>query len=183
MSLPFLDKPGIMFDLETLGRKPGCVVTSIGAVKFGFSKGITDRFKINISVDDSVKNYGLKLDKDTIKWWEGQPKEARDSWLHNPEPVQLNYAVDQFINWMGYDKSRLIYSHGASFDIPIITELFSVLGLEKPWHYRQEMDSRTIFNMLGYVNSDNREKSELVYHDSQADAEAQALALINLFGE
>lgn len=179
--LPFQQKPGMMFDIETLGRKPGCVVTSIGAVKFGFSKGVYDRFKVNISVEDSVKNYGLKIDKDTLKWWESQSKAARDSWLHDPEPVPVKEAVELFVDWIGKDKSRLIWSHGASFDIPIIQELFNVVGIEKPWHYRQEMDSRTVFNMLGYVNSENREKSALTYHDAAADAEAQALALIKLF--
>jgi DNA polymerase III epsilon subunit-like protein len=171
----------MMFDIETLGQKPGCVVTSIGSVKFGFSKGVYDRFKVNISVEDSVRQYGLKVDKNTVAWWETQPKAARDSWLHDPEPIPLKEALEAFVDWLGHDKSRLIWSHGASFDQPIINEAFDVCGMKKPWHYRQEMDTRTVFNMLGYVNSANREQSALTHHDAVADAEAQALALIKLF--
>jgi hypothetical protein len=181
MDLPFLDKPNVMFDLETLGTRPGCVVTSIGAVKFGFSKGITDRFKVNISVEDCVKNHGMKIDKKTLDWWMTQPKEARDGWMHDPEPINLKDAVDLFVDWIGFDKSRFIWSHGASFDQPILSELFYATGVDKPWHYRQEMDSRTVFNMVGFVNSESRAKSDLVHHDSVADAEAQALSLIKLF--
>ena len=49
-----------MLDLETLGNKPGSVIASIGAVKFGDGK-IIDKFYRTINMQSCVR-IGIALD-------------------------------------------------------------------------------------------------------------------------
>lgn len=54
----------IMVDIETLGRKPGCVILSIGCVAF-------DGKEFYVNIDPfKMKDEGVfHVDPDTSKWW------------------------------------------------------------------------------------------------------------------
>jgi DNA polymerase III epsilon subunit-like protein len=173
----FTDEKSICFDLETLGKNPGCIVVSIGATKFNFETGIVDKFKVNIS-PESAKSFGLKAEKDTMDWWLTQSKESRKGWTENAQP--LDEAINQFTEWMNIQNEMYLWVNGASFDYPILRECYYALGQTLPWHYRQEMCMRTVFNMMGYSNSAARQK-EGDYHDSLGDAISQTNALISFF--
>lgn len=65
----------VMLDLETLGRGPGCVILSIGAVTFNpFGEGYKHEFTCNIEPEIS-KQLGFTVDPDTVAWW-GQAEQG-----------------------------------------------------------------------------------------------------------
>jgi DNA polymerase III epsilon subunit-like protein len=174
------DKRGVMVDIETLSQKSNAAIVSVGAVKFSINYGISDKFKVNVD-PMSCKEAGLRIDKDTLDWWAKQSPEARRGWQENPKPIALKDALEQFIEWWGKD-DRLFWCQGLSFDSPILSNAFDAVGLKRPWHYRKEMDTRTLFNFVGHINSEHRTKDTVnVYHDSLGDAIAQTEVLIKLF--
>jgi DNA polymerase III epsilon subunit-like protein len=170
--------PGIMFDLETLSNNYDAVIVSIGACKFSFEKGILDTFYVNIDPKDS-KSYGLTIDQSTIDWWMTQPKEARDAWKKDPKP--LKEAMTSMIDW--WSKDSMVYCNGAAFDLPILYSNLKVCGLNKPWQFRNEMDLRTIYRILGIDNHKLRAADASVQHNALDDAIEQTKHLLKAFSE
>lgn len=133
-----------MLDLETLSLKPNACIVSIGCAQFSIEKGIIDTFSMNIDPFDA-KQYGLDIDKDTIKWWQGQPTEISDMWKVNPQP--LKDALVEFGLWFG-GRSAPIYGNAASFDCVVLNSAFKAAGIPTPWNFRDEVCYRTICKMI-----------------------------------
>jgi len=67
----------VMIDLETLGRRAGCSILSIGAVAFDpKTKELGAEFYVVVNRLSCFK-LGLHEDPETVKWWEGQNAEAK----------------------------------------------------------------------------------------------------------
>lgn len=170
-----------MVDIETLGKKPNSVITSIGAVRFSFLKGKTyDHFKVNIDPADS-KKHGLVTDKDTIDWWKSQPKGAIEGWTKDPQPLAT--AIQMFDDWWKEGpKKQLFWCNGLSFDPVILKSSYAALDKKVPWGYYEECDLRTIFTFMGAREGFKQKREDSgTYHDAMEDAKAQAEALLNLF--
>ncbi len=175
----FFDEVNVMIDLETLATRSDAAIVSIGAVKFQFTGGpILDEFKINVDAK-LCKDAGLYIDKDTLEWWSKQSKEARMAWMKNP--VDITTALNEFRKWYGV-KSMHTWSHGASFDQPIMQFAYDKVLKEKtPWFYYHGMCTRTVFNMTGFDQRSMRVQ-EGNHHDALEDAKAQAKYLIKVLG-
>ena len=67
----------IMFDLETMGKRPGCIILSIGACVFDpHTDWIGDTLHIHIDGDESELR-GFKANMGTVRWWLKQDAEPR----------------------------------------------------------------------------------------------------------
>jgi len=67
----------VMVDLETLGRRAGCAILSIGAVAFDAETGkMGPEFYMVVKMA-SCEKHGLHTDPDTVAWWEKQNPEAQ----------------------------------------------------------------------------------------------------------
>lgn len=167
----------IMIDLETLAARPNAAIVSIGAVRFNWKDGIRDTFLVNIDAF-TCKALGLHIDKDTLDWWMQQPKEARKLWQKDSKP--LSEALDLFTEWYG-NRNHPIWCNGANFDIPVLEEAYIRSDKQKPWHYWNVNDYRTILTLFGLKNKDLRANdSSKMYHSALDDAKAQAEILIEL---
>lgn len=104
--------------------------------------------------------YPLRRDPRTVQWWSEQSSEAQAAFV---DPVDLKVALGNFSNWLcdlvsaPYTPSHghtgiTIWSHGASFDPPILAAAYEAVGLPVPWHYRAPRDTRTAFDMAGIVD-------------------------------
>lgn len=175
--LNILNRPHVMIDLETLSQHQNATIVSIGAVKFTFEEGLGEEFLINVSAKSCMEK-GLHVSKSTVEWWQQQPKEVRDAWLINPQP--LEHALKELNRFVGTEKNMFVWAHGSVFDMGILTSAFHACTIEKSWKYWQENDSRTIFNLLG-VRNDKIRKEEGGYHTALGDAKSQAKTLIGLF--
>lgn len=103
--------------------------------------------------------YPLHRDPRTAQWWSEQSDEAQTAF---DNPVDLREALDRFDHWLQSVAGRgnyspanqhvlniRIWSHGASFDPPILAAAYEAVGLPIPWHYRAPRDTRTAFDMAG----------------------------------
>lgn len=166
----------VMLDIETLSTKSNAVIVSIGACKFAAEKGvILDTFKVNVSPID-CKKYGLHISKSTMDFWMKQSPEARKCWQVDPKP--LKEALELFNDWYG-NKSINTYSKGTVFDIGILENAYSAVGLNPPWKPFQICDYRTLLTVLK-LDDKSSKKGGTTYHDALDDAVNQAEFLIPL---
>lgn len=152
----------VMLDIETMGTKPGCVIASIGAVKFNIDQGIIDRFYA-IPVWEGDMSY------DTVRWWLDQSQQARNELLREATG-SLKTELEKFLN---FAKGCTIWGNGVDFDNVIMSYAAQYYGLK--WPYRSNRCYRTVKNMFSVESI-----RPTIAHDALADAEAQALTLLEI---
>lgn len=136
----------IMLDLETLGTRPGAVVLSAALVRFSDEAQVS----INLNVPEQ-QALALEIDPATQAWWNQQDSAAWYAANANPLPlvtVALPYLA-QWIEWAAAGGDRLVWCHGATFDCPILGEVYRRAGMAPPWQYWQVRDTRTLYDLAG----------------------------------
>ena len=163
-----------MIDMETLAVSPRAVILSLGAVHFDpYGDRIYDELYFKIDLDDQDK-LNREIDPNTIEWWGKQDPAIMEEAFSSDNRIPLIEAVEKFhkFSW-GCDK---FWSHGATFDLVIIEDLYRQLNKPLPWNYWQLRDTRTLFD-LGH----DPEMSKESKHDALADARRQAIGVQNIF--
>lgn len=170
----------VMIDLETGGTRPGCVVLTIGAVLFDPEAGLLsqDTFYRRISLKDSLRR-GFRLEAGTIEWWMRQSDEARkEAWL-SEDRYPPDVAASQFAAWFRGKGAHYIWAHGPSFDCSNWGAVYSASGIEAPWDFRQERDTRTVYEL-----SDEYPNRMIgVHHHALDDAISQATAVCKAYSK
>lgn len=157
----------VMLDIETLGKKPGCVVLSIGACAFNpFGDGYSYEFYQNIDPKDGEDVWGLSVDPDTVRWWKGQSEESRAHLV--PDRIGTMEAAYAFGDWFKSVNGKEVWCQGATFDVPIMDAVFSATGQIAPWKYYDVRDTRTIYDICGL--DPRTVKHEGTYHNALDDA-------------
>ena len=138
----------IMTDIETLGTRQGAVIISAAFVR------CTDEahMVLNLSIPDQ-QALGMEIDPKTHAWWGEQEAKAPGIWqrvTENPQPIAtaLPY-ISQWIEWAAGGSDFLIWCHGATFDCPLLDELYRRAGMESPWQFWQVQCTRTAYNLAG----------------------------------
>jgi hypothetical protein len=170
--LKILNRNHMMIDVETLSVKQNAVIVQIAGVAFNVKDGITDTFTVNIDSSDALK-YNCVIDRDTLEWWMKQPAEVRKSWQVNKRP--LKEAMTSFNEWLRRD--ALLWANGVPFDIGLVRWSLEQCGIERSWHYWDEMDFRTINTFFDY------RMPKFNSHNALEDATAQANHLLKFFKE
>lgn len=172
----------VMIDLETLGKKPGCIVLSIGACTFNrFSGEIFNTFYAEINRDASAA-IGLTDDPDTIAWWQKQGEEARMliARTGTEESATPEHATECFVTWYKEQakETRLngIWANDPSFDCAILSHVIESVGLKTPWPFWAERSCRTTVD-IGLLLNINPKKTLTFFgtpHHALDDAKHQA---------
>ena len=135
----------VMIDLETLGNKAGCVITSIGAVEFNLSTGQTGRTFYHTIDIQSCLDAGLFIQGDTLKWWFQQSKEAQEALFVDTKTLkEVLYLFRTWIQELGIDKLE-VWGNSNRFDMGILAQGYYATGSKEiPWKYSLERDVRTL---------------------------------------
>jgi hypothetical protein len=174
VALPPMDN--VMIDLETLGRRAGCAIRSIGAVAFDPETGKLGK-ELYVVVDRQSQP-NLHTDPETLKWWEGQSVEAR-AVLTDTSAISLGDALikfNQYLSQFNFTKVK-IWGNGADFDNAIMASCYAAAGLEVPWSFWNNRCYRTLKGVIGGPKI----KREGTYHNALDDAKTQALHALELF--
>lgn len=174
----------VMCDLETLGRRPGCKLLSIGAVVFG-PKGLGAEFYEEVKINHQGD---LTADQSTIDWWDRQSPEARDRlYGGQDEKPMLGWALTKFNVWLGQlaprdQKGNLevcVWGNGADFDNAILQVAFDKTTTEQPaWPFWNNRCYRTLKNLVPSVQL----VRQGTHHNALDDAKSQAEHAIRLMG-
>lgn len=163
----------VMVDIETLGRKPGCIILSVGAVFFNPLTGETgSTFYENICPNDSLSR-GFRTDPDTVAWWKEQSDEAKNALIVNRQ--SLHTVMTLFSAWFGLNGGEKFWCQGASFDPPILQEALERTGVPTPWKFWNVRDTRTVYDLFQFDYK--KFPREGVYHNALADAIHQVKCL------
>ena len=165
-----------MFDTETLGKRAGCVVLSIGAVTFD-ENGLGTEFHAVLSVAEQMAR-GLTVDRETFEWWEKQSPEARATFAaaHAVRGGTLA-ALEWFASFLARAESPLLWANGAEFDPPILEAVYAAWGLPKPWEYRNVRCFRTLYAITPGVP---KPPDIGTHHNALDDAKWQATWALSL---
>lgn len=135
-----------VLDLETLGKGPRAAIVAIGCVRIeqGTINGSLYR---RVSLETSLQA-GLQVDASTIEWWLQQDETAQGE-IYKPGAIRLESALAQLADFMeltpGEDPTNcLLWGNGSSFDNVIIGNAFDACGIQRPWHFRNDRDLRTL---------------------------------------
>ena len=157
----------IMLDLETLGTDPGCVILSIGAVRFDSDGPTDDEFYKEISLA-SCTDAGLEIDVGTLEWWLGQESQAREVLTGGD---RLDEVLYRFSDWFQSPDADEIWAFSPSFDCAILEAAYEAVDYRVPWSYRDERCARTLAALPGAVRTDRGDETA---HDALDDARWQA---------
>lgn len=172
MNLVDSHKRDVVIDLETVGKRAGCGILSIGAVTLDETRIFT--VKIDI---ESCYDLGFHADHDTLDWWLQQSTEARLRTFGGVCPIGT--AMLQFAKWYREEDCTAIWGNGAAFDIPIMTEAFRLTNVQSPWSFRDERCYRTLKALYSHIKAPDADES-LTKHVAIDDAiyEARHLKLL-----
>lgn len=166
----------VMVDLETQGIRPTSIILSLGAVVFDPATGKTGaEFYRNVEVA-SCEAIGLTRDKSTMDWWLEQSAEARAALEPDQKPV--TDVIRDFTAWWKEASGTHPWSHGATFDVAILENIYQQLGLNAPWDFWNVRCCRTI---LACANRKIYRPKDSVHHNALDDAKAQAVAIAACF--
>lgn len=150
----------VMVDLETLGTNHDSVILSIALVLFNLNGEIAISKEIHFDIGSCLEK-GLKVSGSTIKWWLEQSEDARfqiTSPLKDRNSLELGLVeVENFIHRIleqyAFPLDPLYFwGNSASFDLGILKNAFNAVGRKVPWQYWEEMDMRTLTNLLPEQN-------------------------------
>jgi hypothetical protein len=173
----------VMLDIETLGRTPGSVILSVGAVVFSIEKGLTrNEFHQYVSVADSLE-HGLRIEADTLAWWLDTSPEMLRVFMQSRTPLdKVLGSLSHFINSLGqypyFAHDVQIWANSPQFDLSILQAAYRRVGKSPPWDFRAERDIRTLSEVLGMPRQIMRPDEKA--HDALDDAKAQARALVEM---
>lgn len=157
----------VMVDLETLGNGSNAVIISIGACAFDPASGqITSEFYMTVDPQSCV-DIGLKMDVSTVMWWMNQSDDARAAFKRPSAPIEV--VLQEFKAW--YPQAAALWGNGATFDNVILSNAYTLAGMQRPWHFTKDRCYRTLKNLRPDIKQDRVG----THHNALDDAKFQAL--------
>nr|WP_323135042.1 3'-5' exoribonuclease [Escherichia coli] len=164
----------LMIDLETMGKNPDAPIISIGAIFFDPQTGdMGPEFSKTIDLDTA----GGVIDRDVIKWWLKQSREAQSAIMTDEIPLDdALLQLREFIDENSGEFFVQVWGNGANFDNVILRRSYERQGIPCPWRYCNDRDVRTIVELGKAIDFDARTAIpfEGERHNALDDARYQA---------
>jgi hypothetical protein len=148
----------LIYDFETLGKTPAnSVVVCLALLPFSESRYTTDPYTYNellrsarlikFNVAEQVNKYGRLIDKDTLKWWSEQSKEAQQLLKPSDQDIPLEELHDILLS---FGKPKKIYTRGNTFDPPFLESILAAVNKTDPFEWWNIRDSRSMIEGLSF---------------------------------
>ncbi|EPD3442663.1 3'-5' exoribonuclease domain-containing protein, partial [Escherichia coli] len=120
----------LMIDLETMGKNPDAPIISIGAIFFDPQTGdMGPEFSKTIDLDTA----GGVIDRDVIKWWLKQSREAQSAIMTDEIPLDdALLQLREFIDENSGEFFVQVWGNGANFDNVILRRSYERQGIPCP---------------------------------------------------
>ncbi|ELI6033190.1 3'-5' exoribonuclease [Escherichia coli] len=164
----------LMIDLKTMGKNPDAPIISIGAIFFDPQTGdMGPEFSKTIDLETA----GGVIDRDTIKRWLKQSREAQSAIMTDEIPLDdALLQLREFIDENSGEFFVQVWGNGANFDNTILRRSYERQGIPCPWRYYNDRDVRTIVELGKAIDFDVRTAIpfEGERHNALDDARYQA---------
>jgi len=160
----------MMIDLETLDTKASAVVLSAGVAVFT-KDAVLDKRHLLLDVDKQLKS-GRTVSFSTLCWWMRQSYVAKGGVFNSgcADMKELRWLIIMLNDVFEMHGCKYVWSHGASFDIPILENIEEQVEISLPWAFWNVRDTRTFFDTL----PNSKTSRQGVYHNALDDAVHQA---------
>ncbi|MDI0631441.1 3'-5' exoribonuclease [Escherichia coli] len=144
----------LMIDLKTMGKNPDAPIISIGAIFFDPQTGdMGPEFSKTIDLETA----GGVIDRDTIKRWLKQSREAQSAIMTDEIPLDdALLQLREFIDENSGEFFVQVWGNGANFDNTILRRSYERQGIPCPWRYYNDRDVRTIVELGKAIDFDAR---------------------------
>lgn len=132
----------IMLDIETLGHITNSMIAQVSLVKFNRDGTIHESLSVNINTEQQ-RNLGLEYTESTMTWWQNTNPDLLKKLL-TENVLDIKDALSKIIKFIS--KDDIIWCH-ATFDIPILANLFNKANTMIPWGYKNIRDIRTLIDL------------------------------------
>ncbi|EGZ9011048.1 exonuclease [Escherichia coli] len=164
----------LMIDLETMGKNPDAPINALAGKFFDPATGeMGPEFSKTIDLETA----GGVIDRDTIKWWLKQSREAQSAILTDEIPLDdALLQLREFIDENSGEFFVQVWGNGANFDNTILRRSYERQGIPCPWRYYNDRDVRTIVELGKAIDFDARTAIpfEGERHNALDDARYQA---------
>ncbi|KYU48513.1 exodeoxyribonuclease VIII, partial [Escherichia coli] len=142
----------LMIDLKTMGKNPDAPIISIGAIFFDPQTGdMGPEFSKTIDLETA----GGVIDRDTIKRWLKQSREAQSAIMTDEIPLDdALLQLREFIDENSGEFFVQVWGNGANFDNTILRRSYERQGIPCPWRYYNDRDVRTIVELGKAIDFD-----------------------------
>lgn len=154
----------LMLDIESIGKRPGCVVFAIGAIIFDVEKIFSEHL-FKLSVKESI-SLGFIIDQETRNWWinDRERRILANFLTKNPSPIRDVMHEILYLR----NQTRTHWAWGIDFDFPMIEAIYDKLNIV--FDRFVVRDARTVCKL---AKTDNRLKP----HNPILDAKEQVICL------
>ncbi|EMW5133842.1 3'-5' exoribonuclease [Escherichia coli] len=164
----------LMIDLETMGKNPDAPINALAGKFFDPATGeMGPEFSKTIDLETA----GGVIDRDTIKWWLKQSREAQSAILTDEIPLDdALLQLREFIDENSGEFFVQVWGNGANFDNVILRRSYERQGIPCPWRYTNDRDVRTMVALGLVMDFDARNVTtfEGERHNALHDARYQA---------
>lgn len=173
-------KKPVMIDIETLSTANDALVLSIGAVQFDCigkdGPWFGDDFLAVPSLTEQLL-LGRRVDQNTQRWWNKQPKETQEHWL-NPVRTRAMSVTQALLSLSDFlEEATQVWANGSHFDLCILESLYRSAGREAPWKYNSVRDARTLYAILPHIREYVAPSQIDLPHHPLADCRAQIIRM------
>lgn len=188
-----------IYDWETLGQDfETAPVLSLGYLEFNPEKFLSEEpytyeellnlcGYVKFDVEDQVKNYGKKIQKETMEWWKSQGDEAKKVLKPSKSDKKIS-VLPQLLDMYFVDfwKVQRCWTRGNTFDPMFMRQIMSDVGKEDPFKWWTIRDTRSYLDAL-LIGSDMDNKfvlpewqDKFVAHDARHDIVVDTLRMQEL---
>jgi hypothetical protein len=187
----------VIYDFETLSQNPiDGVVLCMALVTFDstrfFKAGdlytydeLLHKTKyIKFNVEDQVKNWGRKIQKDTLQWWSERSKEAQELLKPEPDDKSISELYSFFIKHVKIEDLKVVYTRNNTFDPIFLNSIVTQTGHELPYKWWLIRDTKSTINGMTWGQNDIRDnfippglEDHFVAHDPRHDVVMDVMRL------
>jgi len=149
-----------IYDFETLSTNPvDGVVVSLAMLNFDpdrfidqaytYQELVDKCFYMKFDVEDQVKSYNRKIEKDTLEWWGKQNKEARDKLAPSSDDKSIADLHNFFVVNKPVNLKR-IYTRRNTFDPIFMSSVMKATGNPEPYAWWDVRDTISYIEGLVY---------------------------------
>lgn len=132
----------IMLDVETLGNTTNSAILQVAMVKFDEEGNIGASLSIRIDTEEQLR-LGAEKTQSTLDWWQKTNPVLLES-LMTEDLMSVDQAIAAINRFVGFNDK--IWCH-ATFDLPILGNLYRLAGKRVPWSYKLNRDIRTLVDV------------------------------------